>query len=245
MPRMRNAFVAAALAALVAACAWQAPRPPAPDGQAPANFPEQHYLQAAARGDPVFRVDPASSLVVIEVRRGGSLARLAHDHVVASHDVRGYVAPGEGRADIYVALAALVVDEPGLRAEAKFDTQPTDDDIAGTRRNMLNALQAADHPFALVRITRADANAADTRLNVAITLHGATHTLQVSAQIDAGIDEIGASGRLALRQTDFGITPLSVLGGAIQVQDEVSLRFTIRARRIEGGSAGNFRTGRG
>ena len=42
------------------------------------------------------------------------------------------------------------------------------------------------------------------------------------------------SGELALRQTDFGITPLSVAGGAIQVQDEVKLRFDIHARRMHG-----------
>jgi hypothetical protein len=108
----------------------------------------------AARGSPVFRVDPASSLVVILVRRGGSLARLGHDHVVASHDVQGLVAPGEGRSDLYVALDRLVVDEPALRAEAKLDTQPTEEDIAGTRRNMLNTLQANEFPFALVNIAR-------------------------------------------------------------------------------------------
>jgi len=31
----------------------------------------------------------------------------------------------------------------------------------------------------------------------------------------------------------LGITPLSVLGGAIQVQDEVRVRFLIRAGALE------------
>ena len=52
------------------------------------------------------------SRIVIEVRRGGTLAQLGHDHVVVSHDVAGYVAPAEGRADLYVRLDRLVVDEP-------------------------------------------------------------------------------------------------------------------------------------
>jgi len=35
---------------------------------------------------------------------------------------------------------------------------------------------------------------------------------------------------MSLNQTDFGITPLSVLGGAIQVQDKLDLRFHIVAQ---------------
>jgi hypothetical protein len=40
------------------------------------------------------------------------------------------------------------------------------------------------------------------------------------------------SGRLAFEQTDFGITPYSLLGGAIAVRNEVDLRFRIIARRL-------------
>jgi len=40
------------------------------------------------------------------------------------------------------------------------------------------------------------------------------------------------SGRLSFDQTDFGITPYSLLGGAIAVRNAVDLRFRIRARRL-------------
>src|SRR5712672_1136136 len=133
----RVALAAALVALMLAGCAPPVRKlAPAPAGP-PAGFPEGYYREALAQGKPVLRVDPAESLVVIEVRRSGSLARLGHDHVVASHDVTGYVAPGEGRADLYVALARLTVDEPALRVEAGFETQPTESDIAATRSNML------------------------------------------------------------------------------------------------------------
>src|SRR5713226_9684384 len=201
----------------------------------PAEFPEGYYLEAAARGRPVFRVDPAESLVVIEVRRAGSLARLGHDHVVASHEVGGYVAPDEGRADLYVALERLAVDEAALRAEAGFDTQPTESDIDATRANMLvKVLEAEKFPFALIRVSGADASQRDVTLSVAITLHGSTRTLQAPARIDADAGEMSVTGRLSFDQTDFGITPYSLLGGAIAVRNGVDLRFRIRARRLPG-----------
>jgi hypothetical protein len=38
-----------------------------------------------------------------------------------------------------------------------------------------------------------------------------------------------ARGEFRLRQSEFGITPFSVAGGAIQVADEVGISFEIRA----------------
>ena len=231
--RRRATLAAAALAGILAACA-QLPRVEAPSAP-PAEFPEAYYLQALKQGKPVFRVDSRESLVVIEVRRSGSLARLGHDHVVASHEIVGYAAPDEGRADLYVALARMQVDEPALRKEAGFDTQPGESDIEGTRSNMLEKVLEADKfPFALIGVREANARRGDVTLSVAITLHGSTRTLQVPARIDADADGMSMTGRLSFEQTEFGITPYSLLGGAIAVRNAVELRFRIRARRLSG-----------
>src|SRR5712691_2235726 len=234
--RSKPLRVAAALLwTMLAGCApllrEPAPAPAAP----PADFPEGYYREALGRGKPVFRVDPRESLVVIEVRRAGSLARLGHDHVVASHEVGGYVAPDEGRADLYVALWRLAVDEAALRTEAGFDTQPAESDVEGTRANMLGkVLEAEKFPFALIWVSGADAGQRDVTLSVEITLHGSARTLQAPARIDADAGEMSVTGRLSFDQTDFGITPYSLLGGAIAVQNRVDLRFRIRARRLPG-----------
>ena len=227
---MRAALLAAiAVCVALASCA-PAPRETPTETGAPTDFPEREYRQAAAAGKAVYRIEPATSIVVIEVRRGGSLARLGHDHVVASHDVRGYVLPADARADVYVPLEALVVDEPALRAAAHFDTTPTDADIAGTRRNMLGRVLDADaHPFARVSVHRADAEHADAD----VALHGVLRTVRVPIELVIDADRLDVSGDLTLRQTDFGIVPLSILGGAVQVQDELALHFTLHARRLK------------
>jgi polyisoprenoid-binding protein YceI len=232
-PRARAALAAALL---LAACAAPV-REPAPKGApaVPEDFPEARYREALAGGKPVFRVDPKESLVVIEVRRAGKLANLGHDHVVASRDVRGYVAPEAGRADLYVALDRLTVDEAPLRKEAGFTTQPSEADIEGTRANMRDKVLEVDKfPFALVRVTGVDTRQSDTTLTVAIALHGGRRTVKAPAKIEAGADSVSVTGRVSFDQTDFGITPYSLLGGAIAVQNRVDLRFSIRARRMSG-----------
>jgi hypothetical protein len=238
---MRN-LVGMVLIGVLAGCAVPPPTPLAPPAEAPPGFPEAYYRQAAAQGVAVLRVDPKTSLVVIEVYRGGSLARLGHDHVVASHDVRGFVAPRSNRADLYLRLDELVVDEPELRRQAGFDTQPTDEDIAGTRRNMLTSLEAQTFPYALIRLAAGSGapvsadgfvNKVDKTLDVSITVHGVERTLRAPVALEMSAGSLVANGRIALKQTDFGVTPLSVLGGAIQVKDEVSVRFAIRAAAPE------------
>ncbi|HYD63078.1 MAG TPA: YceI family protein [Noviherbaspirillum sp.] len=227
--RMRRAFLALSCA-LLAACVARLPSPPSlpADVQAPADFPQAYYLQAAANGKTVLQVKPEQSLIAVEVRRGGMLAGLGHDHLVASRDVRGLVLPSEGREDLYLPLSLLTVDEAGLRAEAGMDTKPNQDAIEGTRRNMLEKVLEADRfPFALVRITREDA-AAGT-LKAAITLHGQTRMVEAPARIEGDAGRMIVSGRLAIAQSDFGITPFSVLGGALQVQDRLEIRYRIAA----------------
>jgi polyisoprenoid-binding protein YceI len=234
--RLYLAGLAACVGLLIAGCAPVKPAPAPTSAESatlPPEFPEAYYRQAAAQGKPVYRVDPADSIVVIEVRRSGSLARLGHDHVVASHDVGGYVVPADGRADLYVPLAKLVVDEAKLRTEAGFETQPSESDIAGTRANMLNSvLEAERFPFALIRVSGADASKGNANLKVSITLHGTTRTPEFPAQIETAENQLVVSGRLSFDQTDFGMTPYTVLGGAIAVRNQVDLHFRVRATRL-------------
>ncbi|HEX6138542.1 MAG TPA: YceI family protein [Casimicrobiaceae bacterium] len=227
-------LVCAFAVALLAACAPRFAELPPTGAERPAEFPAQDYQRAAAAGRPVFRIDPGQSLVILEVRRAGSLARLGHDHVVASHDVQGYVLPDAGRADLFVPLDRMVVDEPQLRAEAGFDTHPSAEDIAGTRRNMLQrVLEAELFPFAVVGVRDVAGGASERMASVSITLHGTTRAMRVPLQVDAARTTLDVNGRLTLEQTAFGIAPLSILGGAIQVRDAVDLRFRIHARLVE------------
>ena len=198
--------------------------------QAPAEFPEAYYRQAEAAGLNILHINPARSQIIIEVRRAGALARLGHDHVIASHEVHGYADQSNGRADLFIALDRLTVDEPGLRAEAGLNTILSIEAIEGTRRNMLEkVLDAERFPFALISVKRRPADS--STLQVTITLHGTSKTWEVPVQIESLANGIRISGQMAFNQTDFGITPFSILGGAIQVQDKLNLRFEIFATR--------------
>ena len=215
------------LAALLAGCA--AVPPPAPVAVPAQDNAVSWYRQAAANGSKVLVIDPAQSLIAVTVRRGGALARLGHDHVVASRGVTGFAAPAEGRADFSFRLDQMTVDELALRHEAGLDTQPSDEAIAGTRANMLTRVLEADR-FPVVALHAEQIRGNEQAFQLAITLHGVTRTVTAPARIASEANGVSASGTLTLRQSDFGITPMSVLAGAITVLDPMELRFRIVAR---------------
>ena len=187
------------------------------------------YRARAASGVAVYAVDPNASLIAVTVRRAGLMARLGHDHVVASRTLAGYVAPGAGRADISFRVDQMTVDEPELLRDAGIDKQPSPQAVEGTRTNMLGpVLEAQRYPM----VTLHGQQQADGRLSVAVTLHGATRSLALPATVRIDAAQVVASGTARLKQTDFGITPFSVGGGLLSVQDELEVRYHIVARRL-------------
>ncbi|WP_082616172.1 YceI family protein [Massilia sp. Root418] len=245
----RPAWPAAAFA--LAACAPIASAPPQAQPAAraaapavakpPASRPSQAQPAATpapasapgsqAEGAPL-KIDSGASRIVAVVRRGGLFARLGHDHVVASRHIEGQAsAPAQGKPGstrFRFRLDQMTVDESALRAEAGMESTPAADAIAGTRNNMLTKVLDADkYPYVEV----AAVTTPQGPLQADITLHGVTRRYAIPAVLTARPDGISASGTLMLKQSDFGIKPFAVMGGALAVQDELELRFAISAKR--------------
>ena len=203
-------------------CACSAPPPPV---AAPAIAP----VPALPAPHAAYRIVAGESLVAITVRRSGPFARIGHDHVVATRQLEGFI--DGSRAELRFRLDQLSVDEPGLRREAGLATEPSADAVEGTRRNMFSkVLQADAYPWVLVRAELEPGGARDW-LKAAITLHGITRDYRVPVVLRDDGGTMRANGAFVVKQTDFGITPFAVLGGALSVKDELELRFAVSARR--------------
>ncbi len=228
------------LGASLVGCAPAPERPSVTPGL-PEGFPEVRYRQGYGPGGHVYRIDPARSEIRIRVYRGGRLARLGHDHVVVSRDVRGFVFLAESLpdsvADLYVPVDTLIVDDPTDRAAAgkDFDYALDARAVAGTRRNMLEAVLDADHhPYVRIHAALQDATPPAIRLRLAINIRGTTRDYLVPARLVRTGDRLMLSGTLRLHQSEFGITPYSVLGGALRVQDTLHLDYRIIATAGQG-----------
>jgi hypothetical protein len=214
------------LAALLvlAACGEPLALPPSPGPASDLG----RYCPATLPGAAVYTVDSNTSLLAVTVRRAGPLARLGHDHLVASHSLTGHAIPSAGCAVVSFALDRMVVDEPRLLREAGIGTQPSPQAVEGTRKNMLGpVLDAQRYPMVSLHVQRL----AGGRLRVAVTMHGSTRWLESPGTVRIEASELRADGTAVLKQSDFGIEPFSVGGGLLSVRDELDIRYHIVARR--------------
>lgn len=205
----------------------RAPEPAAP-GPAPA---------ADTRGAALYAIDPQQSQVLIHVYRGGTLARLGHNHVIAAKEVSGraWLHPTFARSGFELAfpVAQLIVDDEGMRraAGAEFSTQAPEADKAGTRKNMLRAevLDAERYSQITLRSMRVAGSPAAATLSTRITIREAARDVEIPAVIQVDGDRLRASGEFDVLQSDFGIKPFSVALGALEVQDRLHIKFAVVA----------------
>lgn len=201
----------------------------------PAQFPQAFYQAARAAGEPVLAIDASRSWVKVRVYSGGVLRSLGHDHVISAAAIHGYAldeAPlSKARADLYLALDALQVDDPEQVADAGLAV-PSRADAAATRRNMLDKVtEAARYPFLLVHAECADAPC--STLEAGIALHGTVRQFRIPVTLRHGrAGALTADGRFHVRHSDFGLTPYQILNGALRVEDGMDVEFHLRAGAV-------------
>ena len=238
---------AALLAALLAGCPLR-PRAPAAPPVAAAETPAPH------EGVP-YDIVADESLLTIRVYRGGTLASAGHNHLIASHALTGtiYVPADVMRTsfEAHIPVAAFTVDEAALRAQehsADFPPEVPDAAREGTRRNMLGEalLDSERNPQIVLRSVRlesagqpAPSTGSEARAvlaRVQTTVRGDVRTISVPVRYRLAAGTVIVSGEAPLRQSDIGLTPFSALLGALQVQDEMRVRFRLVARAADSGS---------
>ena len=94
-------------------------------------------------------------------------------------------------------------------------------------------LDAARHPFVTVNGRFLESRGDRTIVRATLHVRGAAKQIEVPVKVRGTDDQLVATGTMTLRQTEFGIEPFSVLGGALVVRDELSLEFSITARAKE------------
>jgi len=217
-------------------CKAHVPRPE-PTAELLPDFPFEPYQNAPA--SMVYRIDSDRSLVEIIVRRGGKLARFGHDHVVSSGPLNGFLIRDSdilenSQADLRLDLTSLSVDKPELREKLELDTQPTQADIEKTAENMqMKVLQTQTWREIHLHIDAVGGTPDSVQAELTIMLHGEVHMLPITINIESlNPQTLLVHGVFNMLQSDYGIEPFSVLGGGLQVENEIEVRYRLEAQRF-------------
>src|SRR5262245_30086666 len=179
---------------------------------------------ALRSGTPVVRadasaIDVARSQLTISVSKSGLFSAFADNHVIRAPIAQGSLS---GAAPLSVGIVVhardLQVLDPALDADKRREVQ--------TRMLGPEVLDVDTYPQITFTSTAVESAGAD-RWKVAgdLSLHGQTRRVSFDAARSQGTYR----GSVHIKQRDFGITPISIAGGAVKVKDEVVIEFLIVA----------------
>ena len=227
------AFLSGVVLLGLVACQTSPPVPEQPPVPAPAVEPGA--IPAGARE---YHVVAEESLLQIFVYRGGAMARLGHNHVIASHQLTGMVYVTEDatntRFDISFPVNELTVDEPALREQAGPDFPPTVPQSArdGTHNNLVSEalLDAAHYPAIRLRATDVIEAAGGYDMGVEIWIKDQVRNVRVPVAVEREDGSLVATGEFPLKQSELGLKPFSAAMGTLLVLDDMRVKFSVVAK---------------
>jgi polyisoprenoid-binding protein YceI len=191
-----------------------------------------------AAATPRFLVDSEASEIRLLVYRAGPLARFGHNHVISGR-VQGEIRAGERAAEsgfrLEIPVESFIVDSPAARAEEgeEFAADVSEEARQATRANMLgkDVLDAARRPLIEINSIALAGPRWNPTVVARASLHGATRDLQFPAAVFQQGDLVVVVASFRVKQSDFGLTPYTALGGGLQVRDALDIRLRLVARR--------------
>ncbi len=212
-------------------CTASKPPPAVP----PAGGPAKAGPAPVGLAPGFYRVDSSRSELRLLVYRAGALANLGHNHVIVNRSLNGSmeVAPqwGASSFSLNVPVSAFIVDDSQARSEEgeDFAADVSDGAKSGTRNNMTGpaVLDAARYPVIAVRSVRLEEIHGTFVATVTVSVAGHEATMSEPFLLRQENDGLAASASFDLSQSALGMTPFSVMLGALAVRDTMRVKLTV------------------
>ena len=167
----------------------------------------------------------------MEAEAAGVLAVLGHNHKFQVRDFTGTMNVPSN------ALQAASLDLRIVADSLTLVDKVSDDDRKEIESTMKQkVLETSKFPKVIFRTTGVTAGAggdASGQLGIVgdLWLHGVGHSLTFPVTVVQKGDSLSASGTVKIRQTDYGMSPVTAVAGTIRVKDEVTISFDLVATR--------------
>jgi polyisoprenoid-binding protein YceI len=176
-----------------------------------------------------YRIDASQSRFIVLAFAGGFLSAFAHDHTIAIREFDGetdftYVTVAPASLQMTIKAGSLsVTDKISEKDRQNIETTMRDE-----------VLEVSKYPEIAFKSSSVSASKTgegqyQARITGEITLHGVSRPLTIPAQLGFGDKVLRAKGAFTLKQSSFGIKPVSVAAGTIKVKDELKFTFDIVA----------------
>lgn len=200
-----------------------------------------HAQRTGEAGAEVYRINPQTSEIRLLVYRDGVLSTFGHNHVVSLQDFTGtiHLQPklAQSRVELDIPVDRLIVDAAAARRleGQDFASEPSKEDAAATRTNMLSnaLLNAKQFPTIKVTGTSGPVDAKNSAmLDLSVQLVGQAIKLTIPATLKLEGDQLEASGAVDLSHRQLGLQPFSALLGSLRVAEQMKFKYRIRASKV-------------
>ena len=173
--------------------------------------------QPATAGPDARKIDAAHSTMTVRVFKSGFLSGFAHNHEIEAPIDGGEVSEsGTLSVELRVDARKLRVLDPEASAGTRAQIQQT---MEGPQ--VLDSGRFPEIHFQSTSVEPKGTNEWLVQGN--LDLHGQTHPVTV----DVALSDGRYRGTVTLKQTAFGIKPVTIAGGTVKVKDEVRVEFEI------------------
>lgn len=186
---------------------------------------------AAVLPPTAYSIDPDASTVRIHVGKTGLFSFAGHTHEVAAPVADGRIELDHD--DPARTSVRVVFDASALRVTGKGEPE---EDVPEVQRTMESerVLGVSKFPRITfesrgVKILERDGDRLRARVTGDLTLHGVTRPETADVTVTMAGDRLTAKGTLTVRQTNYGIEPVTAGAGTVRVKDEVEIAFTLVA----------------
>lgn len=179
-----------------------------------------------------YRLIADESRFTVQAFAEGLFSAFGHDPVIAIRDFTGEVELTPGTLSESSVKMTIMADSLAVSEEVK------EKDRAEIERMMReDVLETAQHPeivFASTSVSASRLGEGRYRARVIgnLTMHGSTqNNLWIQTEVTMSGERLRAKGEFSLKQTDYGIKPVSVAGGTMKVKNELKFSFDIVAEK--------------
>ena len=189
-------------------------------------------LAVGAPGE-AYSIDPQQSKLEIHVSKEGAFKVFGHDHLIAAKQVSGQAQFDTQKVDqssvrLTISTKSITVIDPGESEKDRHEVQAT---MEGEK--VLDVAKFPEITFTSNGVSAAKKTPDGWELTLAgkLNLHGVEKPVSFPLRIHADVSELRGQGELSILQTDYGITPVKVGGGAVKVKDKLKITFNLVARK--------------
>ena len=183
-----------------------------------------------AAGPQTFDVDAQRSRALIDVGKTGAFSFAGHTHEVEAPLTSGVIhldTHALSLSDVRLVFSAAQLRVTG-KGESASDVPKVTETMLGDQ--VLDAKKFPTIAFESTSVTAKGAlPSVDLTVTGKLTIRDTTRSITAPVAVKVDGTTLTASGRFSIKQTDYGIKPVSV-GGVVKVKDELTITFVLVAR---------------